>query len=160
MKDDFTIREFEPGDASLVSHLHMIYYMKHYNFKGIFEHYVMKGISEFLKNPNKSQLWIAVKENKIVGSIAIVNISDETAQLRWFIVDNEMQGRGLGNKLMDKAMDFCKENCYKKIFLWTFDSLDAARHLYKKHGFIPIETQENNEWSSNIILEEKWELNL
>jgi len=156
MNDEIVIREYKQGDPSLVSHLHMMLYQKQYGFKGIFEHYVMKSLAEFLKDPSDSQLWVAVKGNAVVGSIAIVKSDDNSAQLRWFAVDEAFQGHGLGTRLMDKALRFCEDCGYKSIQLWTIEMLDAARHLYKKYGFLPTETKENTEWSDNVLVEEKW----
>jgi len=134
-------------------------YEQQYGFKGIFEHYVMKGMAEFLINPAASQMWVAVDDDTVVGSIAIVKIGEDLAQLRWFIVDTPAQGKGIGTALMDTAMQFCADNRYNRIYLWTAGNLDAARHLYKKYGFVLTETKENAEWTDNLVTEEKWERN-
>ncbi len=93
------------------------------------------------------------------GCIAITHISADTAQLRFFFVEASFRGLGTGHKLMDMAIDFCKEKRYKNVFLWTFSSLDAARHIYTKKGFQIEEVHENNEWGSPVI-EERWNLEL
>lgn len=36
---------------------------------------------------------------------------------------------------MTYAVDFCRDRQYKKVFLWTFDELHAAIHLYRSFGF-------------------------
>lgn len=61
--------------------------------------------------------------------------------------------------LFDKAIDFCREKGYKHVFLWTFSTLMAARHLYKTKGFI-TETHENNEWGTEVLEEEQWDMDL
>lgn len=55
------------------------------------------------------------------------------------------------------ALDFCRNKNYQCVFLWTFSTLYAARHLYAKKGFTLTETQENNEWGAPI-LEERWDI--
>jgi len=52
-----------------------------------------------------------------------------------------MRGQGAGHKLLDMAVDFCKEKRYERVFLWTFSTLLAARHLYESKGFHITETQ-------------------
>ena len=32
-------------------------------------------------------------------------------------------------------MDFCEQNKYSSVYLWTFQGLGSARHLYEKFGF-------------------------
>ncbi len=54
------------------------------------------------------------KNNKIMGSIAIVHVDDLTAQLRWFLLEKEIRGRGVGKKLITTALDFCSEKNIKK----------------------------------------------
>ena len=153
------IRTYGPGEASYVSYLHMKFYRENYGFKPIFEYYVMKGLSEFLQDPSGSNLWIAETEGLVVGSIAIVKTS-EAAQLRWFLVDTEYQGRGIGRNLMTTAMRFCEEHKYQRVFLWTISTLEAARHLYKEFGFTLMEEKPNDDWTDSTIIEERWELNI
>jgi len=70
-----------------------------------------------------------------------------------------MRGQGAGHKLLDMAVDFCKEKRYERVFLWTFSTLLAARHLYESKGFHITETHVNNDWGETV-LEERWDLRL
>ena len=152
------IRTYVPGDASYVSYMHMKYYGEYYSFKPVFEYYVIKGITEFLHNPSGSNLWMAEAEGRAVGSIAIVK-TQEAAQLRWFLVDKEYQGIGIGRKLMNTALNFCKDQGYNRVFLWTGSILKVARYLYKDFGFSLTEENTNTDWADYTITEERWELN-
>ena len=120
----------------------------------------MDGLTEYLSDTTKGKLWIAEVDGERVGSIAIIQDSKESAQLRWFIIDNSYQGLGIGTALLETALEYCKENEYSQVYLWTFNLLKSARHLYKKHGFILTEEQENHEWRKNSLVEERWDLNL
>jgi GNAT superfamily N-acetyltransferase len=158
MAKGYSIRTYQPGDPSLVSYMQIKLYQKQYGFKAVFEYYLVKGMAEFLKDPSGSQLWVAEKGGTIIGSIAIVRLSVNSAQLRWFAVDNAMQGMGIGNGLIETAIAFCRNNGYTDIELWTLDILHTARHLYRKYGFVPKETKLNTEWAEHALTEEKWEL--
>ena len=153
------IRLAKPGEASYISYLHMKVYQELYQFRPIFEYYLLKGLSEFLHNSAGSELWVTEAEGKIVGSIAVVK-SDEkgTAQLRWFVLDSQYQGLGIGRKLMQTALQFCKGAGYKRVFLWTVDILKAARHIYSSNGFQLTGEKANDEWADKTIIEERWEL--
>ncbi|WP_424026788.1 GNAT family N-acetyltransferase [Methanoregula sp.] len=84
--------------------------------------------------------------------------SDSTVTV-FFFLEPAMRGRGFGNLLMDRAIDFCKKKCYERVFLWTFSTLMAARHLYRSRGFRITDTHENTDWGEKI-LEERWDLAL
>lgn len=156
--ENVVIRPSRPGDASYVSFLHMVFYERVYGFKGIFEYYLMAPMAEFLISPGGSCMWVATDAGKIVGSIAISRESESSAKLRWFLIDEKYQGKGLGQRLMDTAMHFCREQGYEHVFLWTIQMLDAARHLYKKYGFKITEEKPDTEWTGEPMIEERWDL--
>jgi GNAT superfamily N-acetyltransferase len=79
--------------------------------------------------------------------------------LRWFIVEPEWQGKGIGQKLIEQALTFCRERGYKKIALWTFAGLDPARVIYERAGFRLIEATPKKVFGKNIT-EQKFELTL
>jgi len=95
-----------------------------------------------------------------VGTIAVAKADDHTAQLRWFLIEPEVRGKGLGHRLMKTAVDFCNEKGYSHAFLWTVDILEAACHLYQVYGFTLTETVENDAWTDDVINEERWDLPL
>ncbi|OPA26152.1 helix-turn-helix domain-containing GNAT family N-acetyltransferase [Bacillus cereus] len=159
-KPTVIIRPFQPGDVGYVAQLHGEYYRKHHGFIQIFEYYVMKGLSEFVYNSSGGELWIAEVDGERAGSIAIKKDDKNTAQLRWFILDDRYQGLGIGTNLFETALGYCEEHNYKQIYLWTISTLNAARHLYAKYGFTMTEEKENIEWCGKKIIEERWDLEL
>jgi len=144
---DIAVRLSEPGDAGYVAYMHGKYYSKNHGFNNVGEYYFIKYLADFVYNPKGGGLWIAEVDGKTAGSAAIVRIDDNTAQFRWFLVDEEFQGIGIGNRLVQTALAFCRESKYDYIFLWTFKGLDRARSLYDKMGFVLTEEKINNEWS-------------
>lgn len=159
-KPTVIIRPFQPGDVGYVAQLHGEYYREHHWFIQIFEYYVIKGLSEFVYNSSGGELWIAEVDGERAGSIAIKQDDENTAQLRWFILDDRYQGLGIGTNLFETALAYCKEHNYKQIYLWTISTLHAARHLYAKYGFTMTEEKENIEWCGEKIIEERWDLEL
>ncbi|MFD2370232.1 GNAT family N-acetyltransferase [Brevibacillus sp. GCM10020057] len=157
---DVTIRPFRPGDLGYIGYLHGKFYDEKYQFGRIFEYYVMKGLADFLYNTAGGEVWVAERNGEIIGSIAITKASDTEAQLRWFILDERHQGMGIGKKLMETALHFCRERGYQHVFLWTVATLEAARHLYRKYNFRLTEEKPNEEWGGTRVIEERWELDL
>jgi GNAT superfamily N-acetyltransferase len=73
----------------------------------------------------------------LVGSISMLGQKPgpDGAQLRFFIVDPAYHGRGAGKALLSKALEWCRERGFRKIFLWTVDYLEQSRSMYEKAGF-------------------------
>ncbi|WP_431803677.1 bifunctional helix-turn-helix transcriptional regulator/GNAT family N-acetyltransferase [Halobacillus andaensis] len=157
---EVSIRTFQPGDVGYVAYLHGRLYDQTYKFGRMFEYYVMKGLSEFMINTEGGELWVAEVNGEIVGSIAITKSTETVAQLRWFILDENYQGRGIGKNLMETAINFCKEQNYQHLFLWTVSTLDTARYLYQKYNFTITEEKPNEEWTGTKLIEERWDLDL
>jgi GNAT superfamily N-acetyltransferase len=73
------------------------------------------------------------------------------AQLRYFILDPALHGRGLGRAVLDRAMTLCRERGYDRVFLWTVDELEAAVHLYRDAGFEPTDVVEvHTDWRTDV----------
>jgi hypothetical protein len=45
------------------------------------------------------------------------------------------------------------------VYLWTFEGLPVARHLYEKFGFKLVEQFDGMQWGTKVI-EQKFELTL
>lgn len=160
-ENSIVIRNYDESDIDYIIKRHKELYKKEYGFFEEFANYVEKYLLEFNKNhdENKENIWIAEYNGKQVGVIAAVKTdNDYTAQLRWFLIEPEMRGKGLGRKLVQVVLNFCKERNYKHIFLWTANILKTARHIYASYGFKLTETVENTEWTNEKVLEEKWDL--
>jgi N-acetylglutamate synthase-like GNAT family acetyltransferase len=133
----FQIRNgLKPGDMGTIIYLHGVIYEKEHGFDHTFEPYVAEPLSKFvLFHSNRERIWIAQKDKKIVGFIAIVKFSNDQAQLRWLLVHPEARRFGLGKTLVEKAIQFSKMSGYRSIFLWTLDILPIAAKLYQSSGF-------------------------
>src|SRR5690349_16129261 len=85
------------------------------------------------------------------GSLAIDgDMSTRVAHLRWFIIDDALRGSGMGRQLMERATAFVDAH-YDETYLWTFKSLDAARHLYESFGFVLSDEAEGSQWGATVI---------
>lgn len=153
------IRSHRPGDIGYVIHRHGVLYAEEYGFNDQFDAYVAKGMARFVENynPLKEHLWLVETHSRIVGSVAIVHCDDDTAQLRWLIVEPAQRGKKAGKKLVQEAVRFARQSGYQKVMLWTIDFLHAARKLYSNEGFILIETKQSEVWGKTLT-EERWEL--
>lgn len=130
-------RDLRPGDLGRVTWLHGILYATEHGFDPTFEAYVAETLGEFARtaDPERSALWLAEQDSRLVGSIGIVEREGDAAQLRWFLVHPDARGRGLGRRLMTEALDFCRAAGYRSVYLWTVHTLTDAARLYTACGF-------------------------
>ena len=129
------------GDIGYITYMHGQFY----DFGKDFEIYVADTLADFYQNmdPAKECFWIAEHQGKIVGTIALKN-TDEQAQLRYFLIDPNYRGYGLGNRLLKCFMDFMRECGYTRSFLLTEKQLDTAAYLYKKLGYKHVSSRETD----------------
>ena len=97
-----------------------------------------------LLNPNKiihngGQVFFALENQKVIGTVAMINSSDDRFELAKMTVQEDFRGKGIANMLMDECLEFAKENNAKEIFLISNDSLTIARDLYDKYGFKEVD---------------------
>jgi len=146
---------YTPGAIGKVVELHATYYAQHWGFGLFFEAMVATGLASFLSRYDERHdgFWVAAHDQRIVGSITIdgSQAAMKGAHLRWFILDSEYQGKGIGKQLMGEAMRFCGEKNFQRVHLSTFDGLDSARHLYEKWGFRLVEEHESDTWGVRVM---------
>ncbi|HZH62729.1 MAG TPA: GNAT family N-acetyltransferase [Metabacillus sp.] len=120
----------------------------------------MERVNGFVaKSDNKENISVLEIEGKQRGSISILKVNDDVAQLGLLLVEPDLRGLGYGERLVQRAIDFCKEKGYQKIILWTNSELKSARCIYKRMGFelklTRVQTLSNRE-----VQEELWELSI
>jgi GNAT superfamily N-acetyltransferase len=150
--DDILIRtELQPGDIGYVIHMHGACYGMEYNYGIQFETYVAKGLCEFYEkyDPKRSRVWVCEYNNKMIGFLLLMD-RGEFAQLRYFLIEPEYRGIGLGSRLMDLYMRFLHACGYKKSYLWTTHELKAAASIYKRVGFQLTEEKESTSFGKPL----------
>ena len=151
---------FKPGDIGKIIHLHGHLYDIEYGYDSSFEGYVAEYLVEFASKINdREKIWIIEKNNEIRGSMAIVEHSNSEAQLRWLLLHPDIRGQGLGKKLMDDAIEYCRAKKYSSIFLWTEDLLEPATRLYISKGFQLTEEKTHKLWGAELT-EQRYDLGL
>jgi peptidyl-dipeptidase Dcp len=158
--NDITIRtNLQSGDIGYITYMHGVFHMRECGYGLSFESYVAEGLNEFYKdyNPERERLWICEHNNKIIGSLLLMDRGNDTAQLRYYILEPEYRGIGLGRKLMDLFMELLKEKNYRQCYLWTTDELKTAASLYIKYGFELSEEKETNDFGK-LVTEQRYDL--
>ncbi len=159
--EDISIRtELRPGDLGYVTYMHGALYSREYDYGLQFESYVAKGLCEFYEkyNPERNRIWACEHNNHIIGFLLLMD-RDNAAQLRYFLIEPEYRGIGLGRKLLDLYMDFLRECGYKESYLWTTHELTTAAALYKRLGFKLTEEKASTAFGKPLI-EQRYDLML
>lgn len=157
-----TVRhDLRPGDIGRVTALHGVLYAEEYGLSQIFEAYVAETLAEFgkLDRPGRDRIWLAESNGRLVGSIGIVGREGGAAQLRWLLVAPEARGHGLGQRLLDEALAFCRAGGCASVYLWTISILPTAAALYLRAGFRKT-AETGPSWWGREVIEERYDLAL
>jgi len=142
----------KPGDLGAIVQLHGKYYHRHNGFDTTFEPYVAMPLSELALRQNpRERVWLVEAEGTVKGCIAIAESGGGLAQLRWFLVDESLQGQGLGRRLIDLSVQFALEQGYRGIVLWTVDIQEKAIRLYQQQGFVLAEEKHHRLWGQDLV---------
>lgn len=161
--NDITIRtELRPGDAGCIMNMHGRLYFKEYGYTTIFESYVAKSLGEFLElyTPERNRIWVCEHKSsdRVVGTLVLMD-RGQTAQLRYFLLEPEYRGFGLGTKLMDLFMEFLRGCGYKSSYLWTTEQQVTAAKVYKRYGYQLTEEKPSTAFGVSLT-EQRYDLNL
>lgn len=145
---------YRPGLVGRITEMHASFYAQHAGFGQFFESKVASGLAEFVGRLDRpgNGIWLALRDDRIVGSVAIdgEDLGHRQAHLRWFILDADCRGQGLGRQLLTQALAFCDRQAFAQTQLWTFKGLDAARSLYESLGFQLVHESPGQQWGSTV----------
>jgi len=110
------------------------------------EHYPNK--EAFIKDVNRQELYVLVKESSVVGTVVISTLMDEEyIPIKWLTQnDNNLyihrlaihpdhQGKGFAQKLMDFAESYAIDNNYTSIRLDTFSQNKRNQKFYELRSY-------------------------
>jgi DNA-binding MarR family transcriptional regulator/GNAT superfamily N-acetyltransferase len=154
-------RDLQPGDAGFLLHMHGSLYAKEAGYNMEYETQVCKTFYEFLEayNASKDQVFLAMHGTQIIGSIAVLGHSRYATQLRWFLVHPDYRGLGIGQQLLQEAINAAKEKLFQKIYLITTSAQIPAIKLFKKNGFRKSGEKHMPMWGLQLT-EERYEIEL
>ncbi len=89
----------------------------------------------YVAEDGRGGLWVAVCENDVIGMVGVLRRDESVAQIRRLRVHPAMRRRGIGSKLMERAIAFCRERDYLKVILDTRIEEEPAIRIFRKFGF-------------------------
>jgi N-acetylglutamate synthase-like GNAT family acetyltransferase len=151
----------DPADREQVIAGHLDFYGGAWGVGEEFREYITGALCEVVDRmgADGSRLWVAGAEGEgeFAGCIGVAAKGENSAQIRCFLVVPGHTGRGLGKRLLNEALSYCRERGFSRVYLWTVRGLDAAAHLYRKAGFAMVEEVTHVVWGK-MLTEERWEM--
>jgi len=97
---------------------------------------------EYIEKGGK--FWIALEDDKVIGTIAFYPYSNKIGVLKKFFVNKKFRGypNYLGQKLYTVFLEYVKTNNYRTIILDTPNNTKRAHKFYQKAGFKQISYEE------------------
>ncbi|MEH7237670.1 GNAT family N-acetyltransferase [Bacillus sp. JJ1562] len=97
------------------------------------------NIEEFYQTGN-GNFWVAIYDDKVVGTISLLDIENYQVALRKLFVDKEFRGAKFktAKLLLNNAIKWASEKAIKEVYLGTTPQFLAAHRFYEKNGFTSI----------------------
>lgn len=140
---------FEPKYAEDFKQLNIDWLQKYF--------YVEPRDEEVLGNPEKyiiepgGHIFFTKIDKEIVGTIALIKLTDTVFELSKMAVSPEFQGKQIGQKLLKYAIDFARWQNWQELLLYSNRKLKNAIYLYRKFGFEEVEIEKSNPYARGDI---------
>lgn len=88
--------------------------------------------------------WLAIADNTVVGTIALLDIGNRQGALRKMFVHRNYRGKehGTGQLLLNTLLAWAQQKEYIEIYLGTTEKFLAAHRFYEKNNFREVEIAE------------------
>jgi len=100
---------------------------------------------------DRGKFWVAIENEKVIGTVAIRDLGNNIAKLNRMFVLVGYHGSGVGQKLLNTAINFAKDKKFSEIILNTNVLMHRAHHFYEKNGFIKY-AKNSEEYHYRLVL--------
>jgi GNAT superfamily N-acetyltransferase len=169
LSQGINIRPFQKSDSDKVREFISDIIVNEFKFKLEFDTLDSDifAIDESYNKSNGSCFWVAEtvvnddysntqQKQKILGTTAVRNLKqfESTCELKRMYVLRDFRRSGVGQKLLDIAIEFAKSVGYSRIILDSSKALHPARALYLKNGFVDI-PKYNDNYRADVFMERR-----
>ena len=141
MGETFTFRDLAPGDAGWIAMRHGELYWRDEGYDIAFEGMVLGLLSSWIADHGPDErAWVALDgDGRRVGCLFSYRPAPRTARLRMFMVEPELRGSGLAQRMLDQAVAHARATNALVMMVWTHASHARAVGLYRRNGFDMVE---------------------
>ena len=86
----------------------------------------------------RGRFWVCMAGDTVIGTVAVREQDETTACLKCMFVVTDRHGQGIGQRLLDHALQFARQNDYRVIVLDTHQHMQRAHRFYERNGFARI----------------------
>ena len=88
--------------------------------------------------------WVALDDERVVGTIALLDIGNRQGALRKMFVRREYRGahHGIAERLLATLLEWSEVNRIREVFLGTTAQFLAAHRFYEKHSFAQVDREQ------------------
>jgi N-acetylglutamate synthase-like GNAT family acetyltransferase len=156
-------RELRPGDLGAIIEHHGRVYAGEYGLDSGMEAHVAAAVARAALRgfPRENEaIWIVERDGRHAGSLAMTDEGDGVVCVRFFLLDADVRGSGLGRRLLEELLDTARANGFERAVLETFSDLTAAAHLYLEHGFRVVSSETAPRWGRAELTYQRYEADL
>jgi ribosomal protein S18 acetylase RimI-like enzyme len=147
--------DLRPGDPDQIVELHRRVYGGEWGMNDGFVAGVAKTVADAVSAGWPAAgggAWLVdrVDHNGLAGSLGLTGEGPGRGQVRWFVLDPELRGRGLGRRMLDELFDAARAQGLRELALDTYSDLRSAAHLYREAGFVVTREVDRTDWGPPI----------
>ncbi len=149
-------RTLRRGDAREIGELHRRVYVPEYGLNDTFVDAVAAGVERAAASgwPERGGgLWIVAQDGVVRGSLGLTLAGGGLGHVRWFALEPELRGRGLGRQLIGELLDLAREQGLRRLELGTFSALTTAARIYRGAGFRVTGEHERTDWGPPLMFQ-------
>lgn len=151
MEDDIKIVPFTTAYAPYFTALNTAWLQKYFEVEPIDEKMLAEPKAYFIDKGGF--IYFALINGIVAGTFALIKVTDTIFELSKMAVDEKLQGKNIGNKMLTLCMEEAKRMHFAKVILYSNTLLGPAIHLYKKYGFIEVTNFKSEYKRCNIKME-------
>jgi GNAT superfamily N-acetyltransferase len=143
----------QPGDADEIARVHRRVYCEEQGFVPAYAAEVQRDVEQAARRgwPEAGAVWLPERDAAIQGSLALTFEGENArgrfvGQIRWFALERELRGRGLGTRLLAELFTVAEDQGIDELELIVCPATDPVDHLSRSWGFTLLSEWEREDW--------------
>ncbi|HET8855713.1 MAG TPA: GNAT family N-acetyltransferase [Salinimicrobium sp.] len=146
---NFEIIPFDPQYSEDFKRLNISWLERYFHVEPRDEE-VLGNPEKFIINPG-GRIFFATIGKEIIGTVALLRLSEGTFELTKMAVTPQYQGKKVGQGLLEYSIAYSRKQQWKELILYSNRKLENAIHLYRKYGFREIPIEADNPYARGDI---------